>query len=96
MAVAGMGSGIEAAAAFPRLGIVRIPVADREPTGVDIAVIDVPAFLAGFRIAAAVSSGMRSLKRDVRHQAIVLAVGFGSAKDYRLSWRPTARTILLA
>jgi hypothetical protein len=54
---------IEATAPLPLIGVVWIAGADRDRAGVDIAVIDVPAFLADFRISAAGEFGHTPLKR---------------------------------
>jgi len=49
---------------------VRIAGTDRDGAGVDIAVIDVPAFLAGFGISAAGEFGHALLKRGAPHAVV--------------------------
>jgi hypothetical protein len=64
---AGMRARIEPAVPFPWVGIVRIADALGDRTGVHIPVIDVPAFLAGFRTSASGELGHAALKRDRTH-----------------------------
>ena len=78
---------MKAAAPFPRIGVMRVAGADRERASMHVAVIDVPAFVSSFRIAASGEFGHALLKRGVRHQAIAPAVGLGSADSYWLSCR---------
>jgi hypothetical protein len=48
-----MRAGIEAAPPFSRIGVVRVAGADRDRADADVAKADLPAFVAGFEIAAA-------------------------------------------
>jgi hypothetical protein len=48
---------IEAAVPLPRILVIRTAAADRDRAGVDIAVVDVPAFLAGISRSAAGQCG---------------------------------------
>src|SRR5712664_907758 len=54
---------IEAATPFPWVGVVRIADAPRDRPDADIAVVDVPAFLAGIGRPAAGEGGHAALKR---------------------------------
>ena len=53
LVLARMRARIEAAPLFPRIGIVRVAGADRDRADPDVAKVDLPAFVAGFEIAAA-------------------------------------------
>jgi len=56
---------------LPRILIVRIARADRDRAGVDIAVVDVPAFLAGVSRSATGEGGHSLLKRDLSGNALI-------------------------
>src|SRR6266581_28220 len=64
-AIAWMATWIETAVPFPRILIMRVAGADRDRAGVHIAVVDVPAFLAGFSQSAAGELGHAALKRGL-------------------------------
>ena len=66
---AGMRAGIEAAAPFPKVGVVRVADARGDGAGSDIAIIDLPALVAGgLRIdgGLALACGHSSAGRGVR------------------------------
>jgi hypothetical protein len=69
-----VGSRVEAALPSPGILIVRDAAAERDGADVHIAVIDVPAFLSGFVVAAAGESGHALLKRGRCLQATTLGI----------------------
>jgi hypothetical protein len=70
--------------------------ADRDRAGVDIAVIDVPAFLAGFGRSAAGELGHAALKRGLSRRALVSGpVVFRGAPPQTPRWSPPVHVIKL-
>jgi hypothetical protein len=57
LVLARMRARIEAAPLFPRIGVVRVAGADHDRADADVAEVDLPAFVAGFEIAAAGKDG---------------------------------------
>ena len=68
-----MRSRIEAAIPLPRIFILRVAASDCDRTGLDIAVIDVPAFLAVDR--RRVRAGMRGIEAQLAAQSNWLVYG---------------------
>jgi hypothetical protein len=68
-----MRSRIEAAIPLPRIFILRVADSDCDRTGLDIAVIDVPAFLAVDR--RRVRAGMRGIEAQLAAQSNWLVYG---------------------
>jgi hypothetical protein len=64
-------SRIETASPLPRIFIMGIAGADRDRAGVDIAVIDVPAFLGGVSRSATGEIGHGPLKRGLSGRALI-------------------------
>jgi hypothetical protein len=62
-------SRIEAAVPFPRIGVVRIPDALGNRPDINIAVVNVPAFMAVVCGSAAGEAGMRASKRETWRMA---------------------------
>ena len=62
---------IEAAAPFPRIGVVRIPDAFGNGADVHVTIVDVPAFLTGIDRSAAGEFGHSALKRGLSGSALV-------------------------
>lgn len=71
------GSRVKPAIPTPRILVIWDAGADRDRADTHIAVIDVPAFLAGFRIAPAGEFGHPLYKRALSELAIALWIGLG-------------------
>jgi len=74
LASARVGSG-EAATPFKWIGVVRVSGPDRERAGMDVAVVDLPALLADFRISSAGELRHQTFNCARKHQANRLPVG---------------------
>jgi hypothetical protein len=82
---------IEAAAPFPGVLIMRVAGADCDRADVHVTVVDVPAFLEDFRIAAAGERGHAPLKRGPNAPAIAQNVELRRSGPYCTSYWPIGR-----
>jgi hypothetical protein len=92
-AIAWMATRIETAVPLPRIGVMRVADAPRDRASVDIAVVDVPAFLAGFSRSTAGELRHTALKRGLSRRALISGPGLRVSFDTMHAKRATPRVV---